>query len=726
MSQTPGLPGYRVLSRVLTLLLLLGLSSMLAGGCAVGRHQESGSSLVGGGVAGVPPPPPSLGGLGSPDSPAGRARYHPGRLLLKMRPVGPGRSVEPASSLATRLSRQTGVELAVRRRFPALDLWLLDLSSGQSVAGAVEALSALPEVDYAEPDYCLQLEEYTPSDPDFWRQWGLKNTAQFTGAVAGSDIEATLAWDLSLGDPSVVVAVIDTGIDYAHPDLAVNMWRNPREIAGNGLDDDSNGYVDDVFGINGYASNGDPLDSHGHGTHCAGIIAAASDGKGVVGVAPRARIMALKADYVDQDGQTVLSEAAIVACLDYAVAQGATILSNSYGMYDEEPLAVRDAFNRARGAGLLVVAAAGNGGTDSLGDDTDAVPHYPSCWAASMDNLVSVGATDYADLPARFSNFGATSVNLFAPGSTIYSTLPNSKWGYKSGTSMAAPLVAGAAALLYACRPGLAASRYRDLLTGSTEPLASLAGKCTSGGRLNAWRALNSRPSPSPSPTPSPSPSPDPGLPRSGTLSLQPGWNLVGLPVARVDSLAVGEGVSTTVYAYDPTSSTYAQVQASPESINAGQGTARGFWVFSAQASTLHYAGLGPAPRDLPLAAGWNLVASPAFRVGDSGVTANGGSMMALAESVCAAWPPPAGCLAHRQAFLYDPITATYQNSDLAVASTQVPEALGFWLYVHAPLTFHMQTSNPEARQDASAARDSRWEGVRADFPETRSRRTRT
>ncbi len=513
--------------------------------------------------------------------------------------------------------------------------------------------------------------------------------------MAGSDIEATLAWDRSLGDPSVVVAVIDTGVDYRHPDLAANMWRNPGEIAGNGLDDDANGYVDDVFGIDGQASTGDPMDRHGHGSHCAGVIAAANNGMGTVGVAPRARVMALKADSVDDQGQTVLEESALVACLDYAVAHGATILSNSYGIYDEEPLAVREAFVRARDAGVLAVTAAGN-----MGVDTDTVAHYPSRWATTLDNMLAVGATDFADQSAGYSNFGATTVHLFAPGSMIYSTLPESDWGYKSGTSMAAPLVAGTAALLQAHRPGLSPRDSRDRMVASAEPLAILTGRCLSGGRLNARRALDCEPtptpsvapspSPSPSVAPSPSPSPTPGPFRSGALALVPGWNLVGLPVARVEGLTLGEGVSTPFFAYHPGLSAYIQVPATPESLDAGQGTARGFWVFAAQATTLEYAGSGAAPRDVPLTAGWNLVASPAFRVAESGFSTEGSDRAALADAVCPTWPAPDGCLAYSKAFRYDPDIAAYRSDDLAATNTQVPEAWGFWMYCHTPMTMHL------------------------------------
>jgi subtilisin family serine protease len=272
--------------------------------------------------------------------------------------------------------------------------------------------------------------------------------------------------------------VIDSGIDYPHPDLAANIWVNPGEAAGNGLDD-GNGYVDDIHGYDFVSEDGDPLDDYYHGTHVAGTIAAEGDnGIGVTGVAWDARLMAVKVFESEGAG----TEFDIIQGIEYAALAGAGITNNSYGYGFSQ--GIYDAIQLAGANGQLFVAAAGNDASDN-----DANPTYPASF--DLDNIVSVAATTAADALAPSSNYGAATVDLGAPGADIYSTLPDGGYGLLSGTSMAAPHVAGTAALLLAHNPDLSAPELKRLLLETTDPVADLAGHTVSGGRLNAANALD-------------------------------------------------------------------------------------------------------------------------------------------------------------------------------------------------------------------------------------------
>jgi subtilisin family serine protease len=348
----------------------------------------------------------------------------------------------------------------------------------------IEALGADPRVVRVEPDYLMHLDA-TPDDPDLPMLWGMLR------------IRAPGAWDLTAGSPSAVLASIDTGVDYTHPDLAANMWRNPGEIAGNGLDDDGNGYIDDIHGMASapdVTDPADPMDVQGHGTHTAGIMAGVGDnGAGVAGVAWRSGIMALR--FFSADGLGATSDA--IACIDYAVAmkrRGVNVVAiNASWGNGEYSAFLRYAIKTAGDAGIIVVASAGNGGDDEVGDDNDAVPYYP----ASYDNanIIAVAASDSADALAPFSNFGASTVDLAAPGAAIWSTVPSLKakdgYAFKSGTSMAAPHVAGTIALCAALHPADTVARRIDRVLASADPVATLAGTCSSGGRLDALGAVD-------------------------------------------------------------------------------------------------------------------------------------------------------------------------------------------------------------------------------------------
>lgn len=368
-------------------------------------------------------------------------------------------------------------------------LWKLN---GTTVEAAIAALSQHPSVEYVQPNYQLKLMDVsrnslagapqpTSNDAGLPYLWGLNNTGQ-TGGTIDADIDATEAWDLSTG-AGVVVGVIDSGIDYTHPDLDQSLWFNAAETPNNGIDDDGNGYVDDYIGYDFINNDPDPYDDLGHGTHVSGTIAAeANNSIGVAGVAPDARIMALK--IFDADGSTDSFSA--IRAIEYATMMGADLTNNSWGggAYDQ---ALYDAIAAAGNAGQLFVAAAGNGGFDGIGDNNDYFPSYPASY--DLDNIVSVAASDDNDQFGLFSNYGAESVDLLAPGVDILSTVPGG-YDYYDGTSMAAPHVAGVAALLLAQDPTLTPTELRARLLDSVDPLTNAQGWVASGGRLNAYNAL--------------------------------------------------------------------------------------------------------------------------------------------------------------------------------------------------------------------------------------------
>ncbi len=335
--------------------------------------------------------------------------------------------------------------------------------------------------EYVEPDWIVHAQDL-PTDSRFvdGTLWGLRNTGQ-SGGTAGVDVNAVPAWSITTGSSNVVVAVIDSGVRYTHQDLAANMWVNTGEIPGNGIDDDGNGYIDDVHGINAITGSGNPMDDNDHGTHVAGTIAAtANNSGGHVGVAYGVRIMALK--FLGADGSGTLSDA--IECIEYATAHGAKITNNSWGGGGFSQ-ALFNAIQTANQAGSLFVAAAGNESNNS-----DSNPSYPASY--NLPNVISVAAIDRNGQLANFSNFGATSVDLAAPGVSIYSCTATSNSSYSSfnGTSMASPHVAGVAALLLSQFPAATIQELRSRLLSTTVPMASLAGKMVTGGRVNAQAAL--------------------------------------------------------------------------------------------------------------------------------------------------------------------------------------------------------------------------------------------
>lgn len=393
------------------------------------------------------------------------------------------------------------------------------LEVGRSdVPATVRQLEARSDVLYAEPNYLYSASSLTPNDPAYVDQWGLGTSSAAIGAPT--------AWGRTTGSSSVTIAVVDSGVDLSHPDLSANLWQNGGEIPGNGLDDDLNGHVDDSFGWDWVGGDADPTDLNGHGTHVAGIAGArGNDGVGIAGTAWQSKLMALRA--LDHEG--IGTSLDIALAFRYAASNGAKIVNASLGGGGYSQTI---AYEIAAAPGTLFVTAAGNGGADSVGDDNDSFSSYPC--NLSLENVVCVAASDKLGQLASFSNFGDQTVDLAAPGTSILSTIPATKWAYGSGTSMATPFVAGAAALLWSAAPGATVADVRQSLLGGVTSAPSSANKLVSGGNLNVAASLEllvpsgatpsptptssptvtptptSSPTPTPEPTPSPTPTPEP------------------------------------------------------------------------------------------------------------------------------------------------------------------------------------------------------------------------
>ena len=346
---------------------------------------------------------------------------------------------------------------------------LIQITDGMTVSQKLAQVRNDSRVLYAEPNYVVSIDR-TPNDPGYPQLWGMHNSS------GGGDISAPEAWSRAIGSRDVIVAVIDTGIDYNHVDLKENMWVNIGEIPTNGVDDDGNGFVDDVYGYDFFNENGDPADDHGHGTHVAGTIGAVGNNRvGVVGVNWRVRLMALK--FLGAGGFGFYSDA--IRAIQYAWMNGAKISNNSWGGYGFSQ-GLYDAIAAARNANHLFCASAGNDANDNDG----VFPAYPASF--DLDNIISVGASDHSDAMTYFSNYGKNSVDLFAPGSGIYSTGLNNTYETHDGTSMAAPHVAGTAALMLSINPDISYAVLKQMILDGADQRTNFTDYCVSGGRLNS------------------------------------------------------------------------------------------------------------------------------------------------------------------------------------------------------------------------------------------------
>lgn len=364
-----------------------------------------------------------------------------------------------------------------------------------SPADVVAVYRSLPQVEYAEENYEIRITESVeetdesfsvkvavrPQDPRFGEQWALLNEGQ-NGGKQGADIDATAAWSRTTGSDDVVVAVLDSGVDYMHEDLAPNMWTRPASVAP--YQDTDLGVVDDVHGFNAIENASDPMDQNGHGTHCAGIIGAeGGNDLGIAGVNWKVRIMPLK--FMNAGGFGTTKDA--IEAINYVIERkkagvNVRIISASWGS-TQKSQALEDVIRKAYENDILFVAAAGNSSVNN-----DRSPHYPSSY--KVPNVVSVAALDRHDKLASFSNYGVKSVAVAAPGVDILSTWLGNAYEEKSGTSMATPVVSGVAALIVATHPQISVDDLRKRIIAASDPIVALQGKVGSGGRINATKAL--------------------------------------------------------------------------------------------------------------------------------------------------------------------------------------------------------------------------------------------
>lgn len=421
-----------------------------------------------------------------------------GEVIVKFRDkleadilVSPEGVITTSIESIDRLNKKYGVSFAEKLfgndSIPLLsNVCLFNISGDMDVLSAVEEYNSDPRVEFAEPNYVYHICEF-PNDPGFNKQWALHNTGQ-TGGTEDADIDAPEAWNIETGDPNVTIAVIDSGVDYTHPDLAANIWVNSGEDLNgngivdppdfNGIDDDQNGYIDDIRGWNFCDNDNDPMDEYngsirstGHGTHCAGIIGAVgNNGIGISGVCWNCKIMPVKVRYT-VDG--------IAAAIVYAVDNGADVISMSFA--GPASLMNRNAIDYAYNKGVVLVAGAGN----------DFKNWKQISYPAAYDNVIAVAATNHDDEKARLSNYGSW-VDIAAPGIDIYSTLPHNRYGKKSGTSMACPYVAGLAGLLLSKNHSLNPDMVKTIILGSADEIDSTF--YIGHGRINAYEAIQREP----------------------------------------------------------------------------------------------------------------------------------------------------------------------------------------------------------------------------------------
>ena len=364
------------------------------------------------------------------------------------------------------------------------------------ILSIVKEYSQISSIIYAEPNYIFHSTE-TPNDPYLSLQWALHNTGQ-TGGTNDADIDAIEAWDIETGDEDIIICVLDTGVDWDHPDLEANIWINPGEdINGNGIadptdfndvDDDENGFIDDIRGWDfvdtndtvypgedGKVRDNDPMDFWGHGTHCSGIASSVTNNNvGVAGVCWNCSIMAVRAGYMTEGGHGLSEEDDVADGIIYTADNGADVLSMSWGSYNESDL-LKDLMDYTYSQGVVLVAGACN-------DDSN-LKFYP----ASLDNVISVAATDHTDWKAMFSNHGSW-VDVAAPGVDINSTFPDDTYYTWSGTSMSTPFVAGLASLILSKNPGFNQEEITTIIRSTTDSVNS--SKYIGTGRINAYKAI--------------------------------------------------------------------------------------------------------------------------------------------------------------------------------------------------------------------------------------------
>ncbi len=452
----------------------------------------------------------SVASLSAQAAPTPPASAVPNRILVKFRKGSRMLNVRSANVVGSQLNLSIGSrELGVISQARWIDRQTLAFRFAAGMTPVKAALEAnlSKDVEWAQPDYLLSVlpvregrrsdfsmmsapEFLRPifnpfpgggnslaADPDYVPAPPLPDTPiadPMNRDAWGLDmVKATDAWKQQMGSTKILVADIDTGVDYTHPDLVNNMWINPSPDP----------VLKDVVGYDFANNDPKPYDDHGHGTHTSGTIGATGfNGVGLSGVSPRVSIVGIK--FITKAGQGTTSDA--IRSIDYAISRGVRVMSNSWGGRSDDDLenkALEEAIDRAAKADVLFVAAAGNDGTDN-----DKDPVYPAAYR--LPNVLTVASTTNADRRSFFSNYGKESVHVGAPGSAILSTVPGGKYQKNSGTSMACPHVAGLAALILSERPDLTAVQVKQIIMDTVDPLAALQGMTVTGGRINAAAAL--------------------------------------------------------------------------------------------------------------------------------------------------------------------------------------------------------------------------------------------
>ena len=388
-------------------------------------------------------------------------------------------------------------------------IYVLDLEnpSRENVIDTIEKLKAMPNIEYAEPNYNV----YEFSEPnDTYYQNGKQAVLDLIGAKK--------LWDFDIDCSDVAVGVMDSGIQTNHEDLIDNIWVNTGEIVGDGIDNDGNGYIDDIYGWNCGDSNGDVSYVSNHGVHVAGIVSAVTDNsKGVASVARNAKIASIK--IFNSSGKSTLSY--IIEGINYAKKNDINIINCSFGGAGWGSTSVSIVKSAIEAVpDIFFVIAAGNIATSTPQPDNDQTAVYPSQLTKDLDNVISVANTTSSDELSSTSHYGATSVDIAAPGTSIYSTIPTSSYGTMSGTSMATPMVASAVAVMRAVNPNISAKEIKETLCSSSDKLSALTGKVISGGRLNAYNAVKAiMPTATPTLTPTVKPTATPTVTPSPTAT---------------------------------------------------------------------------------------------------------------------------------------------------------------------------------------------------------------
>lgn len=404
----------------------------------------------------------------------GDKEFAAGELIIKFKKELSTEKMQAVNSART-LLKQTYKAEEKKKWDIGAELWKVE---PEDVTKAIEEIKKDPSVEYVEPNYIFS-GCTIPNDPNYSEQWALHNNGQ-AGGINSCDISAESAWNITTGDSTIVVGVLDSGIDYNHEDLKNNIWHNTRENLGNGIDDDGNGYIDDCIGWNFVSQNNNPMDDEGHGTHVSGIIGAFGNNTvGVAGVAWKVKLLPLK--FLDNTNHGQESNA--ITAIEYARKMGVKIINNSWGgIYDSN--ALRDEFDLCESAGILMICASGN-----MAYDVRLFPFYPGSFPNA--NIIDVASSNNKDILSNYSNWGGEKVPICAPGENILSCSPQNSYKILSGTSMAAGFVTGVAVLIKSINSNIDYIGIKKKILEGADLILQLNGLIQDGRRLNAFTSVS-------------------------------------------------------------------------------------------------------------------------------------------------------------------------------------------------------------------------------------------